>query len=182
MLFNLNISSLDAALRVLSAMITPALLISASGTFILSTSTRLGRVVDRVRALSDRIEDLIHGGDLINHPGDVEMRDERQAMYVAQMSQLSTRSHLLQRSLTFFYFAAGMFVLTSVAIGAMAFVGNRLRIHWVPVVLGIIGALAMLIGSILLVREARLAVRSLEQEMQFLAMLVKRHDRGTAHV
>ena len=32
-------------------MITPAVLISASGTMILSTSTRLGRVVDRVRSL-----------------------------------------------------------------------------------------------------------------------------------
>ncbi|MFN2577657.1 MAG: DUF2721 domain-containing protein [Pyrinomonadaceae bacterium] len=35
-------------------MITPAVLISASGTMILSTSTRLGRVVDRVRSLSER--------------------------------------------------------------------------------------------------------------------------------
>jgi hypothetical protein len=95
LLFNLNISSLDAALCVLSAMITPALLISASGTFILSTSSRLGRVVDRVRCLSDRIEDLIHG------QVDLEMRDERQGMYVHQMAQLSTRSHLLQRSLIF---------------------------------------------------------------------------------
>lgn len=174
--FDLNIASLDAALRVLSAMITPALLISASGTFILSTSSRLGRVVDRVRALSDRIEELIHSTI------DVEMRDERQAMYAAQMAQLSTRAHLLQRSLTFFYFAAGMFVLTSVAIGAVAFIGTRLHIHWMPVVLGIVGALAILFGSVLLIREARLAVRSLEQEMEFLSTLVKRHNPGAARV
>ena len=176
MLFNLNISSLDAALRVLSAMITPALLISASGTFILSTSSRLGRVVDRVRALSDRIEDLIHG------EVDLELRGERQDMYILQMAQLSTRSHLLQRSLTFFYFAAGMFVLTSVAIGAMAFIGDRLHIHWIPVLLGIVGALALLVGCLMLVREARLAVRSLEQEMEFLSTLVKRHNQGTTRV
>src|SRR5438132_12737208 len=101
--------ALTSSLAVLTAMITPAVLISASGTFILSTSSRLGRVVDRVRALSDRIEELIHGGD------EIEMREERQDMYIQQMGQLSTRSHLLQRSLTFFYFASGMFVLTSVA-------------------------------------------------------------------
>jgi hypothetical protein len=176
LLLDLHISSLDAALRVLAAMITPALLISASGTFILSTSSRLGRVVDRVRALSERIEELIHGGD------EMEMREERQAMYIQQMGQLSTRSHLLQRSLTFFYFASGMFVLTSVAIGMISFVNERWHIHWVPLALGIVGALAMLVGSILLVREANLAVHSLEEEMAFLATLVQRHDQGSSHV
>ena len=33
-------------------MITPALLITAAGAFIFSTSSRLGRVVDRVRAIA----------------------------------------------------------------------------------------------------------------------------------
>jgi hypothetical protein len=47
-----------SATAVLTAMITPAVLISACGSMILSTSSRLGRVVDRVRALSDRLEDM----------------------------------------------------------------------------------------------------------------------------
>ena len=38
----------EAAIAVLTAMITPAVLISACGSMILSTSSRLGRVVDRV--------------------------------------------------------------------------------------------------------------------------------------
>ena len=48
----------EAAIAVLTAMITPAVLISACGSMILSTSSRLGRVVDRVRALSDRLETM----------------------------------------------------------------------------------------------------------------------------
>jgi len=44
----------SSAIAVLTAMITPAVLISACGSMILSTSVRLGRVVDRVRTLSDR--------------------------------------------------------------------------------------------------------------------------------
>ena len=40
-------------------MITPALLISATGSLVLSTSTRLGRVVDRVRDLERRLSELI---------------------------------------------------------------------------------------------------------------------------
>ena len=162
-------TSLDAALKVLAAMITPALLISASGTFILSTSNRLGRVVDRVRDLSDRIEELMH------HPEQAEMGVERRAMYVAQMTQLSVRAHLLQRTLTFFYFASGMFVLTSVAIGVVSFL-PVLGLNWVPVMLGIAGALALLVGSVMLVREARLAVTSLEEEMSFLHRLVVHHE------
>jgi len=47
---------LSSALGVLSAMITPAILISACGTLVLSTSNRLGRVVDRVRDLADKFE------------------------------------------------------------------------------------------------------------------------------
>ena len=42
------------ALAVLTAMITPAVLISACGALIFSTATRLGRVIDRVRFLSTR--------------------------------------------------------------------------------------------------------------------------------
>ena len=48
---------LSSALAVLSAMITPAILISACGMLVLSTSNRLGRVVDRVRDLADKFED-----------------------------------------------------------------------------------------------------------------------------
>jgi hypothetical protein len=54
--------ALSSALAVLTAMITPAVLISACGTMLLSTSTRLGRVVDRVRSLSDRLEELADAG------------------------------------------------------------------------------------------------------------------------
>jgi len=55
---NRHMDGLSSSLAVLTAMITPAVLISASGTMILSTSTRLGRVVDRVRSLSDRCQEV----------------------------------------------------------------------------------------------------------------------------
>jgi len=47
--------------EILGAMITPALLISASGTLSLSTANRLGRVVDRVRALTEMAESIPEG-------------------------------------------------------------------------------------------------------------------------
>ena len=63
----------SAAIAVLTAMITPAVLISACGSMILSTSSRLGRVVDRVRSLSDRLEEMAERRER------GEMATERQA-------------------------------------------------------------------------------------------------------
>ena len=55
-----SVSNLNTIIEFLTAMVTPALLISATGSLVLSTSTRLGRVVDRVRALEDRLSALFY--------------------------------------------------------------------------------------------------------------------------
>ena len=59
------------ALAILTAMITPAVLISACAALIFSTATRLGRVVDRVRMLSAKFEELA------KNPQADEMAEER---------------------------------------------------------------------------------------------------------
>ncbi len=60
-----ELNSLSGALAVLTAMITPALLLSACGTFILSTSVRLGRVVDRIRILSEKYEHILNAAERV---------------------------------------------------------------------------------------------------------------------
>src|SRR5256885_8211630 len=104
---------LTASVAVLTAMIPPAVLISASGTMILSTSTRLGRVVDRVRELSGRMRRLAR--EDVN----MEFLEEERAMLYDQLDKLTSRSRLLQRALTVFYLAVGVFVASSVAIGGV---------------------------------------------------------------
>lgn len=160
-------SSLPSALAILTAMITPALLISACGTFILSTSNRLGRVVDRVRVVSEKMEELIAG----DRQGELE--EQRRAMLLGQIGKLSRRANLLQKSLTFLYIAAGIFVATSVAIGLVAVGGPKLS--WVPVAMGLLGACFLFYGSMILILEARLAVSSVRAETLFLARLVELH-------
>lgn len=147
-------------------MITPAVLISASGTMILSTSTRLGRVVDRVRSLSDRLQS-ISGDDAKG-----ELLEERRAMIFDQLDKLTSRSRLLQRALTTFYLAVGMFVATSVAIGVVSFFSSRWA--FIPVVLGLIGACFLFYGSMLAVFEARLALSTTHAEMDFIWRTSKR--------
>ena len=151
---------LSSSLAVLTAMITPAVLISASGTMILSTSTRLGRVVDRVRSLSDRLQEPSRG------ESEADFAAERRAMLFDQLDKLTSRSRLLQRALTTFYLAVGVFVATSVAIGVVAFSGARFG--WIPVAMGLIGAFFLFYGSMLLVFEARLALSTTHAEMDFI--------------
>ena len=146
-------------------MITPAVLISACGTMILSTSTRLGRVVDRVRSLSDKLEELAHVVE------NIELLDDRRAVIFVQLDRLTSRARLLQRSMTSFYVALGIFVATSVAIGVVAV--TSARYSWIPVVVALIGAGFLFYGSMLLMFEARLALSTIHIEMDFIWRFTK---------
>ena len=155
------------AIAVLTAMITPAVLISACGSMILSTSSRLGRVVDRVRSLSDRLEGMPERSDRS------EAATERQALIYQQLDKLTSRARLLQRCMVTFYLSLGMFVATSVAIGVVPFTGNP-RYNFVPVALGLTGACFLFYGSMLLIFEARLALSTIHAEMDFIWRQSKR--------
>jgi Protein of unknown function (DUF2721) len=149
-----------SAIAVLTAMITPAVLISACGSMILSTSSRLGRVVDRVRSLSDRLEMMA------NERG-VRDSTERQSAIFNQLDKLTSRARILQRCMVTFYLSLGLFVATSVAIGVVPFTLSP-RYNFIPVVLGLAGACFLFYGSVLLILEARLALSTIHAEMDFI--------------
>ena len=155
-------------LGVLSSMITPAVLISACAGLILSTSVRLGRVVDRVRALSENFQELAR-----KDPADVVLFDDRLSLTFTQLDWLTSRARHLQRAMTTFYLSLGLFVATSVAIGITAAAGSGYSV--VPVVLGMIGVALLFVGTTLLGFEATLALKSIHAEMDFLWKLGKHH-------
>jgi hypothetical protein len=148
------------ALSVLTAMITPAVLISACGALIFSTSSRLGRVVDRVRALSERFEQIA------KHPENDEMFDERRALIFSQLDRLTSRARLIQRSMAAFYTALGVFVATTVMIALTAAFARNFT--WVAVAMGLTGCIVMLYGSVLLIIESRMALGAIMSEMDFV--------------
>ena len=76
--------------------------------------------------------------------------------------------------MTALYSAIGLLVGTSILVGVVALLQSRYSS--LPVVLGFAGACALLYGSLLLVREARLALRSTLQEVSIAreAVLEKR--------
>ena len=155
----------SSAVAVLTAMITPAVLISACGALILSTSTRLGRVVDRVRMLIQDFEEMMmktQGEDAL------ELFEERRAVIFNQLDKLTTRTRLLQKSMRVFYLSLGAFVLTSIAIGLLSATGGGDGYAWLAVALGLLGSSGLFYGSVLLIRESRLAQESLNAEMDFI--------------
>ena len=155
-------------LAVLTSMITPAVLISACAGLILSTSVRLGRVVDRVRALSEKFEEMAR-----KPAADVVLYEDRLAMTFTQLDWLTSRARHLQRAMTTFYLSLGMFVATSVAIGITAALDGGYAI--VPVVFGMFGVFFLFFGTLLLGFEATLALKSIHAEMDFLWKLGKHH-------
>jgi Protein of unknown function (DUF2721) len=154
------------AIAVLTAMITPAVLISACGTLLLSTSTRLGRVVDRVRVLVEKFEQLERTAEAD------ALHDERRQLIFGQLQRQSARARLLQRALVAFYSALGIFVACSVIIAVIAAIARNLA--WIAVGLGLCGALFMLYGAMLLIVESRMALGAIVSELEFVAA-VSRH-------
>ncbi len=149
------------ASEVLGGMITPALLISACGTLVLSTSNRLSRVVDRVRVLTAEVERTREG----HH---TEASARRAVLIAHQLEQLTTRALLLRASMTAIYLSIVLLIATSLGVGLAVLVGSR---YAIPVAFALAGASALLYGSILLIREARAAVVSTLEEMEYARTL-----------
>ena len=151
-------NDLSSVLSILSAMITPAVLILASGSLILTTSNRLTRVVDRVREMATEVEALVDDT--------TEKTDEKRALLFDQLERATKRARMLQHAMTRLYLALAMFIATSVAIGMVAVSG--VHFGWIPIVLGFIGAGLMFWASVQLIFESRLALQTTYAEMDHI--------------
>ena len=155
-----RLESPQNALAVLTAMITPAVLISACGALIFSTSTRMGRVVDRVRTLSERFEALARSRE------DDPLWEERRVIVFEQLDRQTSRARLLQRAMVAFYAALCTFISSSVAIAVVSAAARSFT--WVAAGLGLLGSVFMLYASVLLVIESRMALGAIMSEMDFV--------------
>ncbi|MEZ5419196.1 MAG: DUF2721 domain-containing protein [Vicinamibacterales bacterium] len=165
-----QLESPQNALSVLTAMITPAVLISACGALIFSTSSRLGRVVDRVRTLTERFEAIAR------NPDTDDLAEDRRQLIFGQLDRQTSRARLIQRAMVAFYSALGLFVATSVAIALIAAVARAYT--WIAVALGVGGGLFMLYGSALLIIESRMAMGAITSEMDFIWKVSQRYAAG----
>jgi hypothetical protein len=156
--------------EVLGAMITPAVLISAGGTLVLSTSNRLSRVVDRVRTLAadaDRLEPA---------DGPPSVRSQREAqkrvLLSSQLRDLWKRAILLRSAIAALYVAIGLLIATSIGVGIFTAFG--FDYSFIPITLGMLGTGGLLWATGLLVREARLAIASTLEEVEYAGAVLRR--------
>jgi hypothetical protein len=135
-------NQLSTAQAVITAMITPALLILASGSLIATALVRLARVVDRVRKLAELPPEARTDGEL--------ERQERRAV-------------LAEQAITAFFLAVTCFVVTGFAIAIDRALGNE--IWFVPVTITTIGMALIVAGAAAMVAETRLSMRQLRAEI-----------------
>jgi len=99
--------------------------------------------------------------------------DEKRLLITTQLTQLTVRIHLMAKTITLLYVAIGLLVGTSIAIGIDAFFNWQFSA--VPVLSGLGGGCMLFWGSVLLVREARLAVAATVYEMNYVRRIVAKH-------
>lgn len=154
----------DSTFGVLSAMITPAVLISGAGTLILSTSNRLGRSTDRVRNLTARFKVLV------SEQGQKEpLARQEKTLIMEQLPRLTSRTRYLHRALRAFYLSVALLVLTSILIGIENL--SHLSTGGFPVALALAGASVLAYGALLLSFESTQSSLTTKREMLFLEEL-----------
>lgn len=159
---------LEATLSVLSAMVTPVVLISACGTLLISTGNRLGRAIDRTRKVVEIFRRLTENPE----PDDPDWQEEVTSLY-GQLAEATGRTRLLHSSLSSLYVAQASFVATSVALGVITLSGNRNT--WVPLLFGMTGVALLFQAILCLIGEMRANRRQLGLELDFIVNMSKRH-------
>lgn len=149
--------------KILASMITPAVLISACGTLIFSTSGRLGRLFDRINSLKSDAEGIV--------AGKLEYSEERQSYIRLQLSRQRTRAHLIQRSLAALYTATALFIASSLAIALNVAYGTTAT-SWIPTAIALLGGLFLFAASALLLYESRYNLKFINSYLDFVESLL----------
>jgi hypothetical protein len=152
----------------LSAMITPALFMTATGSLIISTSNRMSRIVDRIRTLNDQGDALCRGTSGLDFP------TERRQHVDDQLKRLLRRADRIRVALTMLYLAFAMFVGTSLTLGIDVLLDHA--VVAVPTLLAALGVTLMLVATLNLVRETLEALRSNRLEITFYRDLRSRRE------
>jgi hypothetical protein len=155
----------------LSAMITPALFMTANGSLIISTSNRMSRIVDRIRVLNDLDDSLGRGAT------ELDFIPERREHIAGQLGRLQWRGDRIRNALTVLYSAFASFVGTSLMLAVDVLAGER--IAFVPSALAVVGVALMFVACVNLIREAIHALHSNGLEIRFYRELQERRKHAS---
>ena len=149
---------LSSVLDVLGAMITPAVLILASSSLLITTSSRSIRCVDRVRERAEELQALGKGTD--------EGTEKRRKHLYTQLEINTRRARLLQKAMGRLYIGISFFIATSVSIGVVSLL--HVDVGWIPLVLGFVGAGLLFSASVYLIFESQMALATTFEEMDYI--------------
>ena len=147
----------SSPLAVLSLIVAPAVLTNASTVLAMSTSNRLARATDRVRELARQLEESS------------DLSTPQSARRLHELSVAEQRSLMLLAALRSVYVALGSFAsatLFALLGAALASVdeGSAVRVlGGLGLVAGLVALVALVHGSVVLVRETRLVVQVLQE-------------------
>jgi len=156
--------------KIMTAMITPAVLISACGALIFSTSARLARVFDRVQMLKGEVEAVLEGK--------LSFPEERMKLLKVQTGKQRIRAWLIQKAMAALYTATVLFVASSLGIALNVAYGST-ETAWMPTGLALLGGLFLLAASGLLLYESRYNLRFIERHIDFITFLEDSYEKKT---
>lgn len=142
-----------------TSLVTMAILISACGNLISSTSTRLIRVVDICRGFCERAK--------------TETNKKELDQIFLQLEKIGPRIKLLETALTMFYVAISCFALTTLFMSLDQISSQNLSA--LTLGCGIVGVLILPIASILLVVERQFTMKSIWQEIDYVENTFKKN-------
>jgi hypothetical protein len=142
----------SAAVAIIAAMITPALLLLGSASLVTSALIRMARVVDRARILA-----------AIAHEGTMDKIGITTAQLRSWLASHAQRACYAERSITLLYAAIVAFISTCLSIALDRATGGSLS--WLPVILAVGGTLLLLTGGAYMVAESRLSGEQIGQEI-----------------
>jgi len=158
--------------HILTSMITPAVLISACGTLIFSTSARLGRIFDRVNVLKGEVEAVIAGK--ISYPV------ERMEFLKQQVALAKKRATLIQKAMGTLYTATALFIASSLGIAANVAFGTPEQ-AWIATLIALSGGVFLFVASALLLYESRYNLRFVTRNIEFIEFLQeKAHEQNNS--
>ncbi|MGI4871425.1 MAG: DUF2721 domain-containing protein [Janthinobacterium lividum] len=159
-------SSLTGTLNILTAMFTPAILVSACGSLILTTSQRLSRSLDRQREVGGLLR---QNRQQATSPALPDPDPAEHTYLVLQLTFAARRARILQQTMTILHLTLGIFIASIFAIGVFELVNNSAT--WVIALLSILGASLLVWASILLIQESALARKDVVSETAYLLTL-----------
>ncbi|AMR27826.1 hypothetical protein A0257_12480 [Hymenobacter psoromatis] len=158
-------STLSGTLTILSAMFTPAILVSACGSLIMTTSQRLSRSLDRQREVAQRLRQNQQQA-ATSTPDPAERGHLTQQLLFA-----IRRARLLQRAMTSLHLTLSIFISSILAIGVFEL--TDISRTWIIAALSVAGAVMLLYGSVLLIQESSLARSDVAEETAYLTQFTQ---------